>query len=57
MQDINTVFKFSEPFGIYYDNPKEMVNPDESRAIFGCMVNLIEKDKIKLFMSKFPHYK
>ena len=34
-----------------------MSNPDESRAIFGCMVNSIETDKIKMFISKFPNYK
>lgn len=57
MQDIQTVFKVSEPFGIYYDNPSEMENPDESRAILGCMVNKIELGKIPMFLSKFPAYK
>ena len=28
MQDIQAVFKVSDPFGIYYDNPKEIENPD-----------------------------
>lgn len=28
IQDIQAVFKVSDPFGIYYDNPKEMENPD-----------------------------
>ena len=34
-----------------------MENPDESRAILGCMVNRIEQDKIPMFLSKFPSYR
>jgi hypothetical protein len=39
MQDTSSVFKISEPFGIYYDNPNEISDPDRSRAIFGCIIN------------------
>ncbi len=45
-RDCGCIFKFSECFGFYYDNP-ELTEPQNCRAVVGIIVNEGEEFKIK----------
>ena len=57
MEDFKTVFKFSNYFVIFYDDPTKLPEGVMSKAIIGVHLKKIGDSKVGLFLSKFPQYK
>lgn len=57
VEDFRMVFKFSNYFVIFYDDPTKQPEGAMSKAIIGVHIKTIEDKKVGLFLSKFPQYK
>lgn len=57
-RDIAPYFKFAKLFGLYFDAPNEVVNPRQTRAIVGVILNSGENPKLEEgFAKDYIHYK